>query len=57
MLFVVYIPVSMSDKLSVKRSSESKEWNERYSRQIRLDGVGVEGQVWFYVVSKAIEKN
>ena len=41
----------MLDKLSIKRSAESTEWNERYSRQIRLEGVGVDGQVCFFVLS------
>ena len=52
-----HFPFSMQDKLSVKRPSESTEWNERYSRQIRLEGVGVDGQVWFMSSTEAIEKN
>lgn len=34
-------------KVSEKRYCDSDEWNERYSRQIRLDNVGIEGQVIF----------
>ena len=28
-----------------KREVEREDWEERYSRQIRLDNVGLEGQV------------
>lgn len=39
--------LQMSERKSEKRYCESDEWNERYSRQIRLDNVGIEGQVVF----------
>ena len=35
----------MEDRSSQKRYSDSEEWNDRFSRQIRLDGVGIDGQV------------
>lgn len=36
-----------SKRISEKRYIESEEWNERYSRQIRLDNVGIDGQVGY----------
>ena len=33
------------ERLSQKRQLSESEWEDRYSRQIRLDGIGVDGQV------------
>lgn len=35
----------MSERSFQKRYCDSEEWQERYSRQIRLDEVGLDGQV------------
>ena len=48
-----------SDKprLSEKRPAPDSDWNERYSRQIRLDNVGIEGQAWICMLCLLLEKD
>ena len=47
-LFFIHFSLmdSKNTRLSEKRPASDSDWNEKYSRQIRLDNVGIEGQVW-----------
>ena len=45
-LYIFSLMDSDKPRLSEKRPAPDSDWNERYSRQIRLDNVGIEGQAW-----------
>ena len=47
----------MEERVSAKRQVCNAEWSERYSRQIKLDGVGIEGQVFVFPVRDRIGKD
>ena len=58
-LFFIHFLLMDSDKphLSEKRPAPDSDWNERYSRQIRLDNVGIEGQAWICILCLLLEKD